>query len=92
MIISLNEAKNYLRVDIDSEDEMISTLMQSAQKLCMDVARIDDESEFDSAGDVAKIAVLYTLAAFYDNRENFDFHSFNLKLRALLHGVRKEVL
>lgn len=90
MIISLEDAKKYLRVDISDDDALISTLMQSAQELCMDVARFDDESDFESAGDIAKNAVLYTLAFFYENRDNADFHSLSLRLRALLHGIRQE--
>ena len=92
MIISLDEAKNYLRVDSEAEDITIENLMKSAQNLCMDVARIDDESDFDSAGDAAKIAVLHTLGFFYENRgdENSDLHALILRLRSLLFGLRKE--
>lgn len=89
MIVTLDEVKNYLRVDTDDEDELISELMKSAQKLCMDVARIEDDAEFDSAGEVAKIAVLYTTAAFYENREESDYHTIILRLRALLEPLRK---
>ena len=89
MIVTLEEVKNYLRVDIDDDDELISTLMQSAQNLCMDIARIEDETEFDSAGEVAKIAVLYSTAYFFENREESDYHSLTLRLRALLQGLRK---
>lgn len=92
MIITLAEAKDYLRVDTTDEDEIISTLMQAAQNLCMDVARIDDETDFESAGDVAKIAVFYALAALYENRENLDYQVLTLRLRALLYGIRRETL
>lgn len=91
VVVTLDEAKTYLRVDTNEEDELITTLMNAAQKECMDVARFDDETEFDSAGDIAKIAVLYTLATFYENRENYDHTALTLRLRSLLGGIRQEV-
>ena len=92
MIVSLDEAKNYLRVDSDAEDTTIENLLKSAQNLCMDVVRMDDESEFDAIGDIAKIAVLHALGFFYENRgdENTDVHALTLRLRSLLFGQRKE--
>lgn len=88
MIITLAEAKEYLRVDSDDEDALITTLMTAAQKLCEDVARLDTE-DFESAGDVAKIAVLFALGYFYEHREDADHKALTLTLRSLLHGVRK---
>ena len=42
-LISLEEAKSYLRVDTEDEDAMIAILLSSAGKLCADVARLTDE-------------------------------------------------
>ena len=75
MLLELEEVKNYLRVDTDEEDGLITGLSQSAEKLCMDVARIEDAEDFASLGDTAKTAVLYATT---------------LTLRSLLFGVRKE--
>ena len=53
-LISLDEAKAYLRVDSSMEDGLIGGLLQSAEKLTADVSRItaeewntlwDDETE-----------------------------------------------
>lgn len=89
MIVTLEEAKQYLRIDGDDDDNAVTALLQSAQNLCMDVARLDDEAEFLAAGDVAKEAVLYTLGYFYEHREEQDQHSLVMRLRSLLFGVRK---
>lgn len=42
MIVSLDEVKQYLRVDTDEEDDLIGTLLVSAEQLCKDVGRISD--------------------------------------------------
>ena len=89
MIVSIDEAKEYLRIDADDEDATVESLLNSAQSLCMDVARLDEET-FDAAGGIAKTAVLYTLAYFYEHREEADHHALTVTLRALLMGIRRE--
>ncbi len=90
MLLELEEVKNYLRVDSDEEDDLVSGLSQSAETLCMDVARIADAEEFAALGDTAKTAVLYATAYLYEHREEADHHALTLTLRSLLFGVRKE--
>ena len=41
MIITLEEMKQYLRVDFDDDDFLIETLITSATRLCMDITRQD---------------------------------------------------
>ena len=89
MIVNLNEAKSYLRIDTDFEDTLIENLIAASQNLCMDVARINDESVFETAGDVAKIATLYALGYFYENRDDADYTKLTLTLRALLFPIRE---
>lgn len=89
MIADLAEAKTYLRVDSDDEDVLIEELLRAAQRLCEDVARLD-EANFDAAGGTAKAAVLYALAYLYEHREEADHHALVLTLRNLLMGVREE--
>ena len=90
MLLELEEVKNYLRVDTNEEDGLVTRLSQSAEKLCMDVARIADAEEFAALGDTAKTAVLYATAYLYEHREEADHHALTLTLRSLLFGVRKE--
>lgn len=42
-LITLQEAKGYLRVDTADEDAMIGILLSSAGRLCADVARLTNE-------------------------------------------------
>ena len=42
-LITLEEAKAYLRVDSDYEDSLIASLLSSAESVCRDVARLDTD-------------------------------------------------
>lgn len=87
MIISLEEMKNYLRVDFDEDDSLIESLITTGQKLCVDTARLSVEelSEIPSS----KIAVMYAVAYLYEHREDADHHQLTLSLRSLLEGERR---
>lgn len=87
-MITLEEAKSYLRVDFDDEDEIIESLIQSSIKHSMDVARVNREEDL-SKNPNGKIAVLYMTAYLYEHREEADYSELNLTLRALLFGMRK---
>ncbi len=88
-VVSLEEAKQYLRVDFDEDDALIETLIDTAQRLCRDVARVKSVETL-SGYPAAKPAVLYTVAYLYEHREDADHHALTLTLRSLLFGIRKE--
>lgn len=90
MLVTLREVKEYLRIDTDDEDDVVASLMQNAETLCKDVARVEKVEDFEALGEVAKQAVLYSTAYLYEHRENADYHQMTLMLRALLFGVRRE--
>ena len=89
MAVTLEEMKNYLRVDYDDDDALIENMVRASEKICMDVARMDDTQVF-YAVENAEIAVQYTAAYLYEHREDADHHAMMLTLRALLSGSRKE--
>ena len=89
MLVKLAEMKNYLRVDHDEDDMLITNTIQAAEKLCMDVARVDSEDEYLTVFDTGRIAVLYAVAYLYEHREEADHHALVLSLRDLLLGERR---
>lgn len=89
MVVTLSEMKNYLRVDHDDDDTLLRNIMESSQKICMDVARTEDEDVFEEEPD-ARIAVMYAVAYLYEHREDADHHALTLSLRSLLFGCRQE--
>lgn len=88
-MLSLNEIKTYLRVDHEEENELLMLLHSSAVNRCMDIARLDSVDKLKENPN-AKIAVLYTIAYLYENREEACHNELNLTLRALLFGLREE--
>ena len=102
-LISLEEAKSYLRVDTEDEDAMIAVLLSSAGRLCADVARLTDEqwaavdADTEDAAPVPvretmRVAILYALGYLFEHREDADHHGLQLTLRSLLFGIREGVV
>lgn len=89
MLVTLEEAKNYLRVDTVDDDRLIETILSAAHQMSMDILRTDDPEVLEQEAD-AKVAVLYATAYLYEHREEADHKALVLSLRALLSGGRKE--
>ncbi len=89
-MVALEEAKQYIRVDSADEDEFISGLLETGEKLCADVARMEIP-ELEAHLPMARIAVLYAAAYLYEHREQADHGELVQTLRSLLFGIRKEV-
>ena len=83
-VVSLEEMKNYLRVDFDDDDALLEGIIVQSQQICMDVARFTDREEFEKQP-VSKIAVAYL----YEHREDANHKTLTLGLRALLFGIRE---
>ena len=90
-MITLKEAKNYLRVDYDEDDSLIQNLLSTAKNLVMDVGRMD-EDDFTKNEDVVRTAMLYTVSYLYENRNTADFSKLMLTLRAMLFAQREGVM
>lgn len=90
-MVSLSEAKNYLRVDGCEDDKLISDLLLTAKKLCMDVGRMSEE-KFERNEDTTRTAMLFTVSYLYENRNTGDFHKLTLTLRSLLFAQREGVI
>ncbi len=89
MIITLEEIKNYLRIDYDDDNILLQNLIESSERLCMDIARIDDVEAFEQEP-CGKVAVMYAVAYLYEHREDVDNHALTLSIRSLLFGIRRE--
>lgn len=90
-MVTLQEAKNYLRVDHSEDDKLIQELLLTAKKLCMDVGRMSEE-DFSVNEDTVRTAMLFALGYLYENRSNPDYHKLTLNLRSILFAQREGVI
>ena len=90
-LISLPETKNYLRVDHTEDDKLILSLIDTAQRLVMDVGRMN-ETQLAENEETSRQAMLYTVSYLYENRNTADYHALTLTLRALLLAQREGIV
>lgn len=90
MFVTLEEAKGYLRVDSSGEDELILRLMETSDRLILDVTRQHPEElkEYES---VVRTAELYVIAYLYEHREEADHNTMTETLKYLFFGIRREI-
>ena len=102
-LVTLEEAKEYLRVDSADEDAMTGILLSASERICVDVARLSDEkwaavnSDTEGASltpirETLKVAILYALGYLFEHREEADHHDLTLTLRSLLFGIQEGVV
>ncbi len=84
MIVSLAEAKKYLRVDYDDEDTLIRKFILAAEKLCEDTLRKKAEKT-----PLNKVAVLFVVAYLFEHREEADMNELTKMLRYILSAERE---
>jgi uncharacterized phage protein (predicted DNA packaging) len=86
LMVKLEDAKKYLRIDYSDEDALLQSEISAAERLVADVLRKDSLDDSDSP--LVMAAVLYALAYLNEHREEADHHALILTLRAILFGER----
>ena len=90
-MITLKEAKNYLRVDYEEDDKLIQNLLFTSKQLVMDVGRMN-EDRFSQNEDTVRTAMLFALGYLSENRSNPDYKKLTLNLRSILFAQREGVM
>lgn len=88
-MVTVDEAKNYLRIDNEDDNGLVEAMLNTAVQLCTDVSRLSEE-KFENSP-LSKVAVLFTLGYLYEHREEADHHELTLTLRSLLFALREGV-
>ena len=84
MIITLAEAKKYLRVDYPDEDDLITGFILTGEKLTEDTLRKPLTNT-----ELNKVAVLYVIAYLFEHREDADMMELTKSLRYILATERE---
>ena len=90
-MVTLQEVKQYLRIDFEDDDTLLLSLISTAKQLVIDVGRMD-ETQLAENEDVVRTAMLYTVSYLYENRNTADFSKLTLTLRAMLFAQREDVI
>ena len=90
-MVTLQEVKQYLRIDFEDDDPLLLSLISTAKQLVMYVGRMD-ETQLAENEDVVRTAMLYTVSYLYENRNTADFSKLTLTLRAMLFAQREDVI
>ena len=92
-MVTLEEAKTYLRVDFSEEDDLIESLLAAAKNLCVDVARVtEDQLEEETIQETMRVAILYCLGYMYEHRDSANYRDLTLTLRSILFAIREGVV
>lgn len=89
MIVTIEEMKNYLRVDFNDDDALITNFIAASEQICMDIIRTDKAEDLEKEVNT-RIAILYAVAYLYEHREDANHNELMLTLRSLLFGSRRE--
>lgn len=87
MVITLEEAKLYLKVDGDEEDALITDLINAAEELCQDILRFPF-NDFTVVPETVKQAVLYGAANLYEQRDAADIKTILGVMTRMLFAYR----
>ncbi|MCQ4922192.1 head-tail connector protein [Tissierella carlieri] len=98
MVVTLEEAKLYLRVDGNEEDTLITSFILTAEEICEDILRFP-LAEFEEVPKIVKQAILYCIANMYEKREGTYYYLKNESgsitetinvMKLILGSLRKE--
>lgn len=83
--LTLNEAKNYLRIDYDDDDLWLQSLLVATVDYLKDaIDDFDVKVEKDKFKSRAKIIALVLLQDWYDNREHSESKDLTYTIRSMI--------
>lgn len=89
-MVTVLEARIYLRVDVSEEDSLIRSLLETSEEMCQDILRVENLESFGDSP-LLRSAILFATAYLFEHREEADHKALKETLYHLLGGLRKEV-
>lgn len=92
MLLTIEDAKAFLRVDSSDEDHtVIRPIVDASQQLVVDILRSNKTYEELEENPLVTAATYHAIAYLYEHREDADMNALTLQLRSLLQAERKAV-
>lgn len=90
-MVTLEDTKAWLRVDGETEDALIGSLIEAAEELVEGVLRFPLSEFAQSVPEPVKHAIYYAVAKLFEERNELDSDELIHVLKALLFSYRKAV-
>lgn len=89
MIVTLLEAKEWLRVDFDEDDSLIDSLIVAAEMYLKNATN----KTFDSSNELAKIFIRVLVTDWYENREyEMEGKTASIRVRHTIQSILNQLL
>jgi hypothetical protein len=89
VLVTLEEAKLYLKVDGDEDNALISSFISTSEELCENILRFP-LSELVTIPESIRQAALYCIANLYEKREDLNMKEVINVMISLLSPYRKD--
>ena len=71
MLVPLAAVKQYLRIDGDEEDDLLTHFTETAEQICTALLRVKKLSKVEDQA-IVRVAILYAVSYLYEHREEAD--------------------
>jgi len=89
MLITLEEAKAYLKVEGIEDDLVITDAISAASELTLNILRCQ-ETDFEDIPKSVKQAAMFCVASLYENREGSNIKAVLDIMKGMLFAYRKD--
>lgn len=90
LLVTLEEAKAWLRVEESDEDTLIESFIGAAEDIVEGVLRFP-LADFEEVPEAIRQGILYAVSQFYENRNLVKLMELTETLKCFLSSYRKEV-
>ncbi len=91
MVVTLENTKKWIRVESNDEDALIQSFILVAENLVEGIIRFPLSNFGETAPELIKHAIYFTVSKLYEERNELDTDSLNEDLKALLFYYREIV-
>ena len=89
MLITIEEAKAYLKLEGSEDDQVLSDCISTANELTLNILR-GQESDFETIPETVKQAAMFCTVSLYENREGGNIKEVMDIMKGMLFAYRKD--